>query len=118
MKYTMEFPVIQVAHMSTVNDLEWVLRTVQEGDLFTTIRRDTPMRTFVVSGKDLCCEDDVVKTHSGSGWNPVHVAVRLDDFIVWNQKKEAYAVYWERGGNILPEHMIPEKLQQLILVRV
>lgn len=128
MKYTLEFPVIHVAYIQSTSDLQWAFDSLTEGSLFSTVNRDNIYGGNVINNRftaeDLVLLNDIaLVTHSASGWNPAQVALTMHDFLTWNQEGAAYAINNPSSADgrfsvTLPEHLIPEALQKLVLVKI
>lgn len=124
MKFTTVQPIIQVAELSNMDDLEWVLTTLKERKLFHNIRvYDSYSDKQAVYDADSGLEikkDKIVKVSYESGYGNsyderTYSVARIGSFIVWNQNGEASSVFLERDGSFTKDH-IPNYLLKNIVV--
>lgn len=114
MKYNFEMPVVQVAHIQSVNDLEWVQDALGKGEIFDRLvfAHANPEFNQVYVFNDVKVLADYGYAHFSRNLDSHTVSVG-DTYIVWNQSKEAYAVKSVHG---FTPKMIPQELKQLVVV--
>lgn len=110
MRYSYELPVVQVARMSSLNDVEWLWKTLNEKILFDRIATIHIKGEYVHPVEELSFEDNgIIK--QGFYFSVVGDGKH---YVVWNQGKKAYLMKSHDG---FTEDMVPEPLKKLVYVK-
>lgn len=113
MKYRYELPVVQVAHLESIQDVEWLWKVLNDGVLFDRIifqYADGRQMTFPIEQMSFV---DNVEIKSSSHYF-FAVNGNGSHYIAWNQSGEAYFIHSDKG---FTESLIPEALQKLVYVK-
>lgn len=125
MKYDFELPVVQVARIQSVQDLEWIVETLREGRVFNCMIFSNPAtdsrdvykfenaKVFASDKHVAFYKDKLYFPDKAARWHGSDNITIGCDYVVWNQGKEAYAVF-ESGD--FTSQMIPPELRQLVVV--
>lgn len=108
MKFVYEAPVVQVARMESVDDWRWLLKSLNDGVLFTRVvcvptghQSLLSLEDLRIDGKDLIV-DRKVRMFLGK------------TYVVWNQSDTGYIV---KCSEVFTEKRIPVALLANVLVR-
>lgn len=112
MRYSYELPVVQVACLESLQDVEWLWRTLNDGVLFNCIAvQYTAGGEYRYSLADLVYVDGFgIKSDS------VYFSIRGDgtQYVAWNQAGKAYFISSHDGFS---ESLVPDVLQKLVYVK-
>lgn len=117
-KFVVESPVIHVAHLGTVQDLEWLFASLKEGDLFTELKykHDDVKKWFTLGEQFLHVDVDKGWVHAGSSG----IVARLGSFVAWNQAGIVYVIplkFSTGKTDLFDDRQLPKKLLRNVLVK-
>lgn len=117
-KFVVESPVIHVAHLSSVKDLEWLFASLKEGELFTELKykNDGISKWFTLGDQFLHVDVENGYVHAGS----FGVVARLGSFVAWNQAGVVYVLplkFSTGRVDVFDDKLLPKKLLRNVLVK-
>lgn len=119
MKFVVESPVIHVAHLNTVKDLEWLFVSLQEGELFTELKykHEGNEKRWLTLGNHFL-HVDVEKGYVSAG--SFGIVARLGSFAAWNQAGVVYVLplkFSTGKEHVFDDRQLPKKLLRNVLVK-
>lgn len=130
MRFTTVQPIIQVAELSTISDLEWMLKNLTSRTLFHTVRiKEGPFSnkfeqydassSLSVTG-DTLCSTDYESGYGNSVSKIEHLVAMVGNTIAWNQNGVVYVLNLNRNQRFTSDmtDLIPAELLTNIIVEL